>query len=306
MTETAGSRVASQRVAEELRERILSGRLRPGTRIKQDELAEELATSRIPVREALRILETRGLVEVRSNSGAWVGQMDLHDLSMSYQIRERIEPLLLADSMPRLGDDDVAELRALQARIEANDDLETFMVLDRELHWRTYAGHRTPQLAGMVERLWDTTQHYRREFVRLSGGSKLLGDELRAQAPDRGHRASRHLDSRGHPRPPHPAHQGRAESAPRAVPESLASRPGRSVGYSSPRLRHTGAREGPPTGKHAGQRLFSVWQVQDSNLRRNTPTDLQSAPIGRSGNLPVLTRIGARRNDTKEYNSPTR
>ena len=37
----------------------------------------------------------------------------------------------------------------------------------------------------------------------------------------------------------------------------------------------------------AGQRLFfAVWQVQDSNLRRNTPTDLQSAPIGRSGNLP--------------------
>lgn len=52
--------------------------------------------------------------------------------------------------------------------------------------------------------------------------------------------------------------------------------------------------------------LFTGWQAQDSNLRRHTPTDLQSAPIGRSGNLPVLTRIGARRSDTKEYNSPTR
>jgi DNA-binding GntR family transcriptional regulator len=193
MTEAAGSRVASQRVAEVLRERILSGRLRPGTRIKQDELAEELDTSRIPVREALRILETRGLVEVRSNSGAWVGQMDLHDLTMSYQIRERIEPLLLADSMPRLGDDDVAALRDLQARIEANDDLETFMVLDRELHWRTYAGHRTPQLASMVERLWDTTQHYRREFARLMGARgawavnaehRLLVDAIAAHDED--------------------------------------------------------------------------------------------------------------------------
>ena len=193
MSETAGSRVASQRVAEVLRERILSGRLPPGTRIKQDELAEELDTSRIPVREALRILETRGLVEVRSNSGAWVGQMDLHDLTMSYQIRERIEPLLLADSMPRLGEEDVAELRDLQARIEANDDLETFMVLDRELHWRTYAGHRTPQLASMVERLWDTTQHYRREFARLIGARgawavnaehRLLVDAIAARDED--------------------------------------------------------------------------------------------------------------------------
>lgn len=193
MSETAGSRVASQRVAEVLRERILSGRLRPGTRIKQDELAEELDTSRIPVREALRILETRGLVEVRSNSGAWVGKMDLHDLTMTYQIRERIEPLLLADSMPRLGEEDVAELRDLQARIEANDDLETFMVLDRELHWRTYAGHRTPQLASMIERLWDTTQHYRREFARLMGARgawavnaehRLLVDAIAARDQD--------------------------------------------------------------------------------------------------------------------------
>jgi DNA-binding GntR family transcriptional regulator len=169
MSETTGSRVASQRVAEVLRERILSGRLLPGSRIKQDELADELSTSRIPVREGLRILETRGLVEVRSNSGAWVSQMDLHDLTMSYQIRERIEPLLLADSMPRLTEADLADLRVLQQQIEDNHDLETFMVLDRELHWRTYAGHRTPQLASMIERLWDTTQHYRREFARLIG-----------------------------------------------------------------------------------------------------------------------------------------
>lgn len=171
MAEAIESRVASQRVATVLRDRILSGHLQPGTRIKQDELADELHTSRIPVREALRILETRGLVEVRSNSGAWVSQMDLHDLSMSYQIRERIEPLLLADSMPRLRAEDVHAMEDVQARIEASSDLETFMVLDRELHWLTYAGHRTPQLAGMIERLWDTTQHYRREFTRLMGAT---------------------------------------------------------------------------------------------------------------------------------------
>jgi DNA-binding GntR family transcriptional regulator len=171
VTETAVSRVASQRVAAELRERILSGRLQPGTRIKQDELAEELNTSRIPVREALRILETRGLVEVRPNSGAWVSQMDLHDLSMSYQIRERIEPLLLADSMPRLGEHEIQAMRDIQDRIEATDDLASFMVLDREFHWLSYSGHRTPQLAHMIERLWDTTQHYRREFARLMGAS---------------------------------------------------------------------------------------------------------------------------------------
>lgn len=167
---TGAAPVASQRIADVLRDRILSGQLPPGTRIKQDELADELATSRIPVREALRILESRGLVEVRSNSGAWVTEMDLHNLAITYQIRERIEPLLLADSIAHLDAPAIDRLTEIQAQIEANEDLDTFMRLDRDLHWATYAGHRAPYLATMVERLWDTTQHYRREFARRIGG----------------------------------------------------------------------------------------------------------------------------------------
>jgi DNA-binding GntR family transcriptional regulator len=167
MSETAGSRVASQRVAEVLRERILSGRLRPGTRIKQDELAEELDTSRIPVREALRILETRGLVEVRSNSGAWVGQMDLHDLTMSYQIRERIEPLLLASSMPSLSAGSIERLAELADEMESARDVEEFLRLDRDFHLGSYAGADTAVLGDLVLGLWNRTQHYRRAFTRV-------------------------------------------------------------------------------------------------------------------------------------------
>jgi DNA-binding GntR family transcriptional regulator len=165
--ETSG--VASQRVADAVARRILDGSLVPGARIKQEEVAAELGASRVPVREALRMLESRGLVEVRSNSGAWVTALTRRDLRINYEIRERIEPLLLRDSIPHLTETDRARLRELQERIEATDSVEAFLVLDRDLHWTTYAGHRAPQLAAMVERLWDTTQHYRREFSRLSG-----------------------------------------------------------------------------------------------------------------------------------------
>ncbi len=168
MSEVPGS-TASQRIAEIIGERILSGMLAPGARIKQEQIADELAASRIPVREALRILESRGLVTLKSNSGAWVSQMDPHDLGISYQIRERIEPLLLVESLPRLTSADLAELRDIQDEIEGNDDVERFLVLDRRFHWATYRRHRAPQLAAMVERLWDTTQHYRRAFTRLAG-----------------------------------------------------------------------------------------------------------------------------------------
>ncbi|HET6499592.1 MAG TPA: GntR family transcriptional regulator [Amycolatopsis sp.] len=161
--------VASQRIADQLRERILSGRLAPGTRIIQDELAEELRTSRLPVREALRILQSRGLVTLRANQGAWVTQMDMRECELSYKIRERLEPLLLAESAPGLSDEDIDELWDIQERIEKTTDVEEFLVLDRQLHWATYRHHQADELASMVARLWDTTQHYRRAFTRLTG-----------------------------------------------------------------------------------------------------------------------------------------
>lgn len=166
---TGESRVASQRVADAIAERILAGSLAPGARIKQEVLAAELDASRVPVREALRILESRGLVVIRANSGAWVSAMSERDLILSYQIRERIEPLLLLDSLPRLSDADLEQMVAIQDRIEDTEDVEEFLVLDRRLHWATYRGHQAPQLAAMVARLWDVTQHYRREFTRLAG-----------------------------------------------------------------------------------------------------------------------------------------
>lgn len=166
---TPVSPVASQRIAAALAQRILDGELPPGARIKQDELARELQSSRIPVREALRILAARGLVTLRSNSGAWVSRMSREDLEVSYKIRERLEPLLLAESLPGLTDEQVTRMRELQDQIESTDDVERFLVLDRELHWTSYAGHRAPQLADIIERLWDTTQHYRRAFTRLAG-----------------------------------------------------------------------------------------------------------------------------------------
>lgn len=182
MTErTEPSSVVSQRVADVLAERILAGRLPAGARIKQDELAEEFDTSRIPVREALRILETRGLVVLKANAGAWVNSMTLRDLELSYEIRERIEPLLLAESLPRLTAADVARMAELQDEIESNDDVERFLDLDRAFHWTSYSRHEAPHLAGMVARLWDTTQSYRRAYVELTGsqGSWVIGAEHR-------------------------------------------------------------------------------------------------------------------------------
>lgn len=161
--------VASQRIADTLAQRILSGDLAPGTRIIQDDIADELSASRLPVREALRILEARGLVTLKTNSGAWVARMELRDCELTYTIRERLEPLLLAESLPHFTAEDVDELIRIQDEIESTDDVERFIVLDRRLHWLTYRHHQADHLVTITERLWDTTQHYRRAFASLSG-----------------------------------------------------------------------------------------------------------------------------------------
>jgi DNA-binding GntR family transcriptional regulator len=56
-----------------------------------------------------------------------------------------------------------------QDRIERTADVEDFLVLDRRLHWTVYRHHDAGELASIVARLWDTTQHYRRAFTRLAG-----------------------------------------------------------------------------------------------------------------------------------------
>jgi DNA-binding GntR family transcriptional regulator len=147
----------------------LSGAFKPGQRIRQEEVAGRLGASRLPVREALRMLETEGLIENESNKGARVPRLDLHGLDVIYQMRERLEPLALAVSMPELTQADLRQLARIQDQIENHPDVARFLDLDREFHLLTYSGCHVDQLSSMVMRMWNSTQHYRRAFVSFSG-----------------------------------------------------------------------------------------------------------------------------------------
>jgi DNA-binding GntR family transcriptional regulator len=88
-------------------------------------------------------------------------------------MRERLEPLALSESIPNLDDATVDRIDALQSEIESNSDLDRFLELDRELHLLCYVGNPIAELNQMVERFWDTTQSYRRVFVRVSGPGRM-------------------------------------------------------------------------------------------------------------------------------------
>ena len=173
---TAGSSVASHRIAGALRAEILDGRYAPGQRIRQEDLAARSGASRIPVREALRMLAAEGLVTLVANSGAWVARLSLGECNEAYLVRERLEPLVLRLSMPRLGEAEAGRLAGLAAQMEAAPGVDAFLRADREFHLASYAGAAGGEAWQVICRLWNVTQHYRREFTKLAGVVSGDGD----------------------------------------------------------------------------------------------------------------------------------
>ena len=166
---STGSGTAGRRIADALRAEILGGRYLPGERIRQEDLAARSGASRIPVREALRLLQAEGLVTLVANSGAWVARLSAAECAELYQVRERLEPLLLRASLPGLDAGALDALAGLAAGMEAaGADVDAFLRADREFHLSSYAAAPPGETARIIGRMWNATEHYRREFTKIA------------------------------------------------------------------------------------------------------------------------------------------
>jgi DNA-binding GntR family transcriptional regulator len=154
-------------IAASLRDDILAGFYQPGERIRQDELAQRHGASRLPVRDALRILETEGLISLVANTGAWVTRISMAECDEMYRMRERLEPLLLRMNVPLLSTCDADGLELLAEAMESSTEVERFLRLDREFHLSALQTAETTVLWPTVINLWNRTQHYRRTATRL-------------------------------------------------------------------------------------------------------------------------------------------
>ena len=219
MSYDAGHRenVASHRIADSLRTAILDGSYLPGARIRQEDVAARSGASRIPVREALRMLDSEGLVTLVANAGAWVTKLSLSECVETYLIRERLEPLLLRTSMPRLDAAAVERLGGLADEMEAGAGLDAFMRTDREFHLSSYGGAESSEMWQIIHRMWNTTQHYRREFTRLAARESWPGRYAHGAPPAaRLHPqagSGRRRAGAGDAHPPHATRAGEASRA---------------------------------------------------------------------------------------------
>lgn len=136
-----------------LRQAILQGALPFGTRLRQEELAIVFQTSRIPVREALRLLEHEGLVASKPHRGFVVRPIGADEVEEIYDLRTVLETHAVRIATPLLTEEDLADLDRLFEAMETADEPEAERAAREELYLRFYSVTARPRLLGLIARL---------------------------------------------------------------------------------------------------------------------------------------------------------
>ncbi|MEA4891742.1 MAG: GntR family transcriptional regulator [Peptococcaceae bacterium] len=181
----AGESVSSLsvRVFEQLEEAILNGKILPGENLIELKLSQELGVSRTPVREAIRMLEQKSLVQIIPNKGAVVLGIDYKDLLDIYTIRTYIEGLAARWAAENITDLQIKELREiidLQEFYYIKDYSQQINDLDSRFHERIYEYCNSRTLQHMLKDLHHMIQHFRQISISAAGRAEKAIGEHRA------------------------------------------------------------------------------------------------------------------------------
>jgi DNA-binding GntR family transcriptional regulator len=139
----------------ELRDRIVTMRLTPGTVLREDELMRELETGRTPLREAVKRLALENLVAVQPRRGTFVSPVEASDIVNITEVRAELEGYAAALAAQRLDDDHRAAAEALLREVEelaAPGDQDWLMRFDERIHRFTWEATGNPYLTETLER----------------------------------------------------------------------------------------------------------------------------------------------------------
>lgn len=167
-------------VTETLREAIVSGVLKPGERLMEIQLAEELGVSRTPVRESIRKLELEGFVVMVPRRGTYVADLSIKDINEVYEIRTVLDVLAAGLAAERITEDELEELERLLVQISEyveQNNVEKLIEIDSQFHDVLYRASRNDRLVGIINNLREQFTRFRSISMQYPGRMKNTVEE---------------------------------------------------------------------------------------------------------------------------------
>jgi DNA-binding GntR family transcriptional regulator len=174
---------AQEAVLAELRRLITAGLLRPGQQIVQDALAVQFGVSRVPLREALKILEGEGQVTYVAHRGYFVTELSLSDLIEVYRIREILEAEAVSIAVPQMTAEDIHRLEEAERDVRAAADIADVVAMtsaNRRFHFAILDACALPRLIWLIRLMWDATEVYRSVYYNDAHNREMVDSEHRA------------------------------------------------------------------------------------------------------------------------------
>lgn len=169
-------------VYEALRDAIVNQAMKPGERLMETELAEEMGVSRTPVREAIRKLELEGYVVMIPRKGAYVSGLSIKDINEVFEIRGALEALAAGLAAQRATQDEIEEMQRnvyMEAAHWETNDLMLAIESDTKFHEQIYSASRNTRLLNMIKDLREQVQRFRTTTLAVPGRLKFALDEHR-------------------------------------------------------------------------------------------------------------------------------
>ena len=164
-----GLKTRQELVTDALRQAILNGRFRPGDKLDQTDLANELSVSRSPVREALRTLAAEELVTHYPHRGAVVTERSVDELKELLFIRSILEGAAARRAAPHMEDERLKRLDQIICEAVATDDMQRVLALNNLFHSTIYEAVKQPQIVDLIQKLRNKVAPYNRVYLDLAG-----------------------------------------------------------------------------------------------------------------------------------------
>jgi DNA-binding GntR family transcriptional regulator len=158
MTSLVDHKTKTELALQVLRDRIRTGELEPGRRLRLNELTGELGMSPTPIREALRLLQADGIVDYRPHQGIVVAELSRQELDGVLRLRRLLEPFAVELAVPALTPARLRELERLHAKLlsaVASGRGSAATEANVAWHWAIYDAAGSPHLTEFIRRLWD-------------------------------------------------------------------------------------------------------------------------------------------------------